>query len=77
MGGACTRISPRVQPFLIVELGWRNYVRTFFTVIHFSTNRTLRRHVLGQVFEREVQESPVSVMVRGLLEKVLCSQTRL
>ncbi len=30
---------------------------------------------LGQVFERFVQESPVSVMVRGLLEKVLCSQT--
>ena len=31
--------------------------------------------LLGQVFERFVQESPVSVMVRGLLEKVLCSQT--
>jgi S-adenosylmethionine/arginine decarboxylase-like enzyme len=30
--------------------------------------------LLGQVFERFVQESPVSVMVRGLLEKVLCSQ---
>jgi len=29
--------------------------------------------LLGQVFERFVQESPVSVMVRGLLEKVLCS----
>lgn len=28
--------------------------------------------LLDQVFERFVQESPVSVMVRGLLEKVLC-----
>ncbi len=30
--------------------------------------------LLGQVFERFVQESPVSVMVRGLLEKFLCPQ---
>ncbi|WP_223280405.1 IS4/IS5 family transposase [Nostoc sp. PA-18-2419] len=30
--------------------------------------------LLGQVFERFVKESPVSVMVRGLLEKVLCPQ---
>lgn len=28
--------------------------------------------LLGQVFERFVKESPVSVMVRGLLEKALC-----
>ena len=31
--------------------------------------------LLGQVFERFVKESPVSVMVRGLLEKALCPQT--
>jgi hypothetical protein len=31
--------------------------------------------LLGQIFERFVQQIPVSVMVRGLLEKVLCSQT--
>ena len=31
--------------------------------------------LLGQVFERFVQDSPVSFMFRGLLEKVLCSQT--
>lgn len=31
--------------------------------------------LLGQVFERFIQKSPVSVMVRGLLEKVLCPQT--
>ncbi|MDZ8066259.1 MAG: transposase [Nostoc sp. DedQUE08] len=30
--------------------------------------------LLGQVFERFVTESPVSVMVRGLLEKALCPQ---
>ncbi len=30
--------------------------------------------LLGQVFERFIQESPVSVMVRGLLEKVLRPQ---
>jgi len=30
--------------------------------------------ILGQVFERFVTESPVSVMVRGLLEKILSSQ---
>jgi hypothetical protein len=30
--------------------------------------------ILGQVFERFVEESPVSVMVRGLLEKALCPQ---
>lgn len=30
--------------------------------------------LLGQVFERFVKESPVSVMVRGLLEKALCPQ---
>lgn len=30
--------------------------------------------LLGQVFERFVNESPVSVMVRGLLEKALCPQ---
>jgi len=30
--------------------------------------------LLGHVFERFVQESPVSVMVRGLLEKFLCPQ---
>jgi len=30
--------------------------------------------LLGQVFERFVSESPVSVMVRGLLEKALCPQ---
>ena len=35
----------------------------------------MHRMLLGQVFERFVEESPVSVMVRGLLEKVLCSQT--
>jgi len=29
--------------------------------------------VLGQVFERFVEESPVSVMVRGLLETILFS----
>ncbi|MEH1924323.1 hypothetical protein [Nostoc sp.] len=29
---------------------------------------------LGQVFERFVKESPVSVMVRGLLEKALSPQ---
>ncbi|MDZ4876696.1 MAG: hypothetical protein CLLPBCKN_008416 [Chroococcidiopsis cubana SAG 39.79] len=28
--------------------------------------------LLGQVFERFIQESPVSVMIRGLLEKALC-----
>ncbi|MEH2205267.1 MAG: hypothetical protein V7K53_14500 [Nostoc sp.] len=28
----------------------------------------------GQVFERFIKESPVSVMVRGLLEKALCPQ---
>ncbi len=28
--------------------------------------------LLGQVFERFIQESPVCVMVRGLLEKALC-----
>lgn len=28
--------------------------------------------LLGQVFERFVKETPVSVMVRGLLEKALC-----
>ncbi len=31
--------------------------------------------LLGQVFDHFVQKSPVSVMVRGLLEKVLCPQT--
>lgn len=31
--------------------------------------------LLGQVFERFVKESPVSVMVRGLLEKALCPET--
>lgn len=31
--------------------------------------------LLRQVFERFVKESPVSVMVRGLLEKALCPQT--
>ncbi|WP_199341383.1 MULTISPECIES: hypothetical protein [Nostocales] len=30
--------------------------------------------VLGQVFERFVEESPVSVMVRGLLETILCPE---
>ncbi|MBD2694662.1 hypothetical protein [Anabaena catenula] len=30
--------------------------------------------ILGQVFERFVEKSPVSVMVRGLLEKALCPQ---
>ncbi|MDJ0597638.1 MAG: transposase [Crocosphaera sp.] len=30
--------------------------------------------ILGQVFERFVEESPVSVMVRGLLEKILSPQ---
>ncbi len=30
--------------------------------------------LLGQVFERFVKESPISVMVRGLLEKPLCPQ---
>ncbi|QKQ73977.1 hypothetical protein [Nostoc sp. TCL240-02] len=30
--------------------------------------------IIGQVFERFVEESPVSVMVRGLLETILCSQ---
>ena len=30
--------------------------------------------VLDQVFERFIQESPVAVMVHGLLEKVLCPQ---
>ncbi len=30
--------------------------------------------LLGQVFERFIKESPVSVMVRGLLEKALCPQ---
>ena len=30
--------------------------------------------ILGQVFERFVEESPVSVMVRGLLETVLSPQ---
>lgn len=30
--------------------------------------------VLSQVFERFVEASPVSIMVRGLLEKVLCPQ---
>lgn len=30
--------------------------------------------MLGQVFERFIKESPVSVMVRGLLEKALCPQ---
>jgi hypothetical protein len=30
--------------------------------------------VLGQVFERFVEESPISVMVRGLLEKILSPQ---
>jgi hypothetical protein len=31
--------------------------------------------LLGQVFEGFVKESPLSVMVRGLLEKALCPQT--
>jgi S-adenosylmethionine/arginine decarboxylase-like enzyme len=30
--------------------------------------------VLEQIFERFVKESPVSVMVRGLLEKILSAQ---
>ncbi|MBD2360341.1 transposase [Anabaena minutissima FACHB-250] len=30
--------------------------------------------IIGQVFERFVEESPVSVMVRGLLETILCPQ---
>ncbi len=30
--------------------------------------------LLGQIFERFVEESPVSVMVRGLLEKILSAQ---
>ena len=30
--------------------------------------------ILGQVFERFVEESPISVMVRGLLETVLSPQ---
>ena len=30
--------------------------------------------ILGQVFERFVAESPVSVMVRGLLETILSPQ---
>ncbi|EAZ90865.1 hypothetical protein [Crocosphaera chwakensis] len=30
--------------------------------------------ILGQVFERFVEESPASVMVRGLLEKILYPQ---
>lgn len=30
--------------------------------------------ILGQVFERFVEDSPVSVMVRGLLEKILSPQ---
>ena len=30
--------------------------------------------ILGQVFERFVEESPVSVMVRGLLETILSPQ---
>jgi hypothetical protein len=33
-----------------------------------------KKMLLGQVFERFVKESPVSVMVRGLLEKALCPQ---
>jgi hypothetical protein len=33
-----------------------------------------REMILGQVFERFVKESPVSVMVRGLLGKALCPQ---
>ncbi|MEH1948839.1 MAG: transposase [Nostoc sp.] len=30
--------------------------------------------IIGQVFERFVEESPISVMVRGLLETILCPQ---
>ena len=30
--------------------------------------------ILGQLFERFVEESPVSVMVRGLLETILSPQ---
>lgn len=30
--------------------------------------------IIGQVFERFVEESPVSVMVRGLLETILCPE---
>ncbi|MEH1827691.1 MAG: hypothetical protein V7L22_20525 [Nostoc sp.] len=30
--------------------------------------------IIGQVFERFVEESPVSVMVRGLLKTILCPQ---
>ncbi len=30
--------------------------------------------IIGQVFERFVEERPVSVMVRGLLETILCPQ---
>ncbi|MEH1907751.1 MAG: hypothetical protein V7K95_08695 [Nostoc sp.] len=30
--------------------------------------------LVGQVFERFLKESPISVMVRGLLEKALCPQ---
>ena len=30
--------------------------------------------ILGQVFERCIEESPVSVMVRGLLKTVLSPQ---
>ena len=30
--------------------------------------------ILGQVFERFIEESPVSVMVRGLLETILSPQ---
>jgi Transposase DDE domain len=33
-----------------------------------------KKMLLGQMFERFVKESPVSVMVRGLLEKALCPQ---
>jgi hypothetical protein len=32
--------------------------------------------ILGQVFERFIEESPVSVMVRGLMEKFLSPQKR-
>ena len=34
----------------------------------------IKEMLLGQVFERFVSESPVSVMVRGLLDKALCPQ---
>jgi len=49
----------------------------FFAILQFCGKINFKwkiKMVLDQVFERFIQESPVAVMVHGLLEKVLCPQ---